>query len=86
MDKLKIVFLSAIKLAVYGGGERWIMDIGNELVEKGYKVTVITSNWIPPKEKERVSLGKLFKQIKFDIKLDFIKYILYYLYLYFYSF
>ena len=69
MDKLKIVFLSAIKLTVYGGGERWIMDIGNELVEKGYKVTVITSNWIPPKEKERVSLGKLFKQIKFEYKI-----------------
>jgi len=40
MDKLKIVFLSAIKLTVYGGGERWIMDIGNELVEKGYPLSI----------------------------------------------
>ncbi|MGC9133365.1 MAG: glycosyltransferase family 4 protein [Nanopusillaceae archaeon] len=59
-----IIFLSSYKLTTYGGTEVWIYKMANFLAEKGYDVTVISSNRIL--DKERIKLIDILKDKKFD--------------------
>ncbi|MGC9133633.1 MAG: glycosyltransferase, partial [Nanopusillaceae archaeon] len=59
-----IIFLSSYKLTTYGGTEAWIYKMANFLAEKGYDVTVISSNRIL--DKERIKLIDILKNKKFD--------------------
>jgi glycosyltransferase involved in cell wall biosynthesis len=59
-----IIFLSSYKLATYGGTEVWIYKMANFLAEKGYEVTVISSNRIL--DKERIKLIDILKDKKFN--------------------
>jgi len=65
----KVSFITRIKLTYFGGGEKWLIDLGNELSNRGYEVEVISPNWIPLKEIERINLNDLKKLIRFDYKI-----------------
>ncbi|MGB9674717.1 MAG: glycosyltransferase family 4 protein [Nanopusillaceae archaeon] len=59
-----IIFLSSYKLTTYGGTEVWIYKMANFLAEKGYDVTIISSDRIL--DKERIKLVDILKNKKFD--------------------
>jgi len=42
---MKIVFFVFTRLETYAGTENWVIKIGNELVDKGHDVYVISSNY-----------------------------------------
>jgi len=42
---MKIVFFTFTRLESYAGTENWVIKIGNELVDRGYDVCVIASNY-----------------------------------------
>ncbi len=67
----EIIFLSAISLKNYGGGEKWIINVGNLLKNKSFKVKVYALSYSP---NYRVDENYLRNIIKFDyIEIPFVK-------------
>ncbi len=66
-----ITFLRARSLRNYGGGDKWVISIGNLLKNEGYKVKVYALSY---SSEYRVSEDYLRKIIKFEyIEIPFIK-------------
>jgi len=61
---MKVTLISFTRLTFYGGIERWIIDLGNELVKRGYKVKVITPGNIS--QRDNISLKDLMTIINFE--------------------
>jgi glycosyltransferase involved in cell wall biosynthesis len=59
----KIIFISANSLRRYGGGEKWLINIGNLLKDRGYDVNIIALSRAP---EIRISLEDLNRKIKFN--------------------
>jgi len=66
----KIVLFTFTRLESYAGTENWVIKIGNELIDRGYDVYVIASNYgnfqIKPKELKKIIKFKYILSNKFS--------------------
>ena len=61
----KIAFFSPGSLLNYGGGDKWIINMGNILIDRGYDVSVYTSSMISPNG-PRLNVESLSEITKFS--------------------
>lgn len=60
----KLSFFTGSRITYFGGGERYVIDLGNELVKRGFKVIVFTQ-W--DESDSNLSFGEIEKMCNFEI-------------------
>ncbi|BFI73649.1 glycogen synthase [Nanoarchaeota archaeon] len=64
---MDIAFITRYSLLHYGGGEKWLINIGNKLKEKGYKIIIFSGGSLPYKLIETDNLYKLIEFKYYEI-------------------
>ena len=71
---MDVVFITRYSLLHYGGGEKWLISIGNKLKEKSYTVTIFSGGSLPYKLIEKDDLYKLIKFKYYEISIPKIEF------------